>query len=59
MSESDYVRILRSGAEPTNDPVTLRPVVADDLDDQVREMEQARAEAAVSGAAYLIFGDQP
>jgi hypothetical protein len=59
MSEPDFIHTLSSGAEPTDEPLTLHPLVAEDLDSQVREMERARAEAAVSGRDYLITGDKP
>jgi hypothetical protein len=59
MSEPDYVRILRSGAEPTDDPASPHPLILDDIDAQVREMERARAEALVSGRDYLMSGGEP
>lgn len=58
MSEPDYVRVLRGGAEVTADPLTLHPLIAEDLDVQVWEMEQARAEALVSGRSYMICGGE-
>lgn len=57
MAEPDYVRILRSGAESTDEPLTLHPEIARDLDAQMREMERARDAAAVSGRGYLISGE--
>lgn len=54
--ESDFVQTLSSGAEPTSDPVTLHPQVAEDLDDQLREMEEARARAAASAQDYTVTG---
>lgn len=52
--EPDFVNTLSSGAELTSDPLTLHPLIAEDLDCQTREMEQARAQAAVSCHDYLV-----
>ena len=51
---SDCVQPLSSGAQPTSDPVTLDPIVAEDVDRQMRALELARAEAAVSSHGYII-----
>jgi hypothetical protein len=56
MSDStpDCVQLLSSGVEPEDDPVTLHPIVAEDLECQMRKMELARAQAAVSSRDYMI-----
>lgn len=54
----DYVQTLSSGVEPTDNPVTLHPLIAEDLDSQTCEMERARAQAAVSCHDYLLDGEQ-
>lgn len=51
---SECVRSLSSGAEPTSDPITLHPIVAEDVERQMREMELSRAKAAVSSRDYMI-----
>lgn len=56
--QPDFVQTLRSGAEPTDNPVTLHPLIAEDLDSQTCEMERARAQAAVSCHDYLLDGEQ-
>jgi hypothetical protein len=53
-SEPDYVHTLYSGVQPTSDAVTLDTSTMKDLARQVREIEEARAAAAVSGRDYLI-----
>lgn len=54
VAEPSYVQTLSSGAKPADNPVTLHPVIAEDLGRQLREMEQARAQAAVSCDDYLV-----
>jgi hypothetical protein len=51
---SEYMQPLSSGAEPTSDPITLHPIVAEDVERQMREMELARAKATVSSRDYMI-----
>lgn len=53
-SQPDYVQTLISGAGPTNNAVTLDTATMNDLARQMREIEEARAAAAVSGRDYLI-----
>lgn len=53
-SEPDYVQTLFSGAQPTSDAAILDTTTMKDLARQVREIEEARAAAAVSGRDYLI-----
>jgi hypothetical protein len=53
-SEPDYVRTLLSGVQPTSDAAILDTGTMKDLVCQVREIEEARAAAAVSGRDYLI-----
>lgn len=45
---------LSSGAHPSRDPVTLDADTAREVRDQLREIEEARAAANVSGRDYLI-----
>lgn len=52
--EPGCVQTLRSGAEPTDESVTLHPLIAEDLDRQLREMERARSQAAVSCHDYVV-----
>lgn len=56
MGEPEYVQTLSSGVEPTDNPLTLHLAIAEDLELQTREMEQARARATVSGQTYLLDG---
>jgi hypothetical protein len=51
---SECVQPLSSGAEPISDPITLHPLIAEDVDRQMRKMELARAKAAVSSRDYMI-----
>jgi hypothetical protein len=53
-TEPDYVQTLFSGVQPSNDAVTLDTATMNNLARQVREIEEARAAAAVSGRDYLI-----
>jgi hypothetical protein len=53
-STPEYVRPLGSGVEPASEPVTLDPATVKDLARQVREIEEARAAAAISAQNYLI-----
>jgi hypothetical protein len=53
-SEPDYVQTLLSGVKPTSDAAILDTAEMKDLARQVREIEEARAAAAVSGRDYLI-----
>ena len=54
MAELNFVQVLSSCAEPTSDPLTLHPLIEEDLDHQMREMQLAREHAAVSGRDYPI-----
>jgi hypothetical protein len=54
VAELNFVHTLHSGAEPTSDPLTLHPLIEEDLDHQMREMQLAREHAAVSGRDYLM-----
>jgi hypothetical protein len=54
VSTPDYVRTLYSGVTVTEDPMMLDTATMKDLARQVREIEEARAAAAVSGRDYLI-----
>lgn len=53
-SQPDYVQTLISGVGPTNNAVTLDTATMNALARQMREIEEARAAAAVSGRDYLI-----
>jgi hypothetical protein len=53
-AEPDYVQTLFSGVHPTTDTAILDTSTMKDLARQVREIEEARAAAAVSGRDYLI-----
>jgi hypothetical protein len=55
-SEPDFVKTLTLGGVESDDPVTLHPIVAEDLDQQLREMEQSRALAAINSANYVVLG---
>lgn len=52
MSEPRFVHALTSGAEITDEPL----VIIEDVEQQTREMELARAAAAVSCRNYLVYG---
>lgn len=49
----DYVHTLGNGAHPVDD-VTLPKTIADDIEHQVREMQEARDAAAISGGGYIV-----
>lgn len=49
-----FVRVLSSGVSPSKDPVTLDADTAREVARKLREIEDARASAAVSGRDYLI-----
>jgi hypothetical protein len=49
-----YVRDLGRGVTDSADPITLGEVAVREIADKVREIEEARAAAAVSGRDYLI-----
>jgi hypothetical protein len=49
-----FVHELASGVQPSEEPVTLDADTARDVARQLREIEEARAAAAVSGRDYLI-----
>lgn len=51
----DFVHRLSSGAQPTSEEVGPHPVEVEDVDRRMREMEQARDAAAVSGDDYLML----
>jgi hypothetical protein len=50
----DYVHTLYSGVHPTPNALILDTATMDDLARQVREIEESRAVAAVTGRDYLI-----
>jgi hypothetical protein len=49
-----FVHELSSGVKPSPDPVTLDVETAREVNRKLREIEEARAAAAVSGRDYLI-----
>jgi hypothetical protein len=49
-----FVHVLSSGVSPSKDPVTLDADTAREVTRKLREIEDARASAAVSGRDYLI-----
>jgi hypothetical protein len=49
-----FVYELSSGVQPSEDPVSLDADTAREVARQLREIEEARAAAAVSGRDYLI-----
>ena len=49
-----FVHELSSGVKPSADPVTLDAETAREVIRKLREIEEARAAAAVSGRDYLI-----
>lgn len=49
-----YVRPLSRGVSPSADPLRLDMDAARQLAERVKEIENARAAAAVSGRDYLI-----
>lgn len=50
----DFVHRLFGGAEPSEEPLELDPETERQVTRQLKEIEEARAEAAVSGRDYLI-----
>lgn len=54
--EPDYVHLLSSGAQPTDDVIGPHPLELEQIDQQMWEMELARAAAAVACRDYLIVG---
>jgi hypothetical protein len=54
MSEPDFVHVLSSGGTVNDDVVGPHPLEIEEIDCQVREMEQSRAAAEVSSRDYLI-----
>lgn len=49
-----FVHELSSGVKPSADPVTLDVETVREVNRKLREIEEARAAAAVSGRDYLI-----
>jgi len=49
-----FVHELSSGVKPSPDPVTLDVETAREVNRKLREIEESRAAAAVSGRDYLI-----
>lgn len=54
MNEPDFVQPLTSGAETIDEFATPHPLLIEDVERQMREMEWARAAAEVSSHDYLI-----
>lgn len=52
--ETPFVRELSSGVKPSPDPVSLDAETAREVNRKLREIEESRAAAAVSGRDYLI-----
>jgi hypothetical protein len=49
-----FVHELSSGVKPSADPVTLDAETVREVNRKLREIEEARAAASVSGRDYLI-----
>lgn len=54
MNDPDYVHVLSSGVHVTDEDVSPHPLIAEDVDHQIREMRRSRAAAEISSRDYMI-----